>query len=129
VDQDKLFYEDIFDALRTVVRALGGTKTVGAMLRPEKPVIEAQAWLSNCLDKNRPEKLDPEQFLMILRKGRETECHAAMHFLCSEAGYAKPEALEPEDELAKMLREYLDIQRRAGQLQPAIEQARLKVAK
>lgn len=127
--QDRLFFEDINEALREVVNALGGPKAVGVKLWPEKSMEQAHTLLLNCFNPERRERLMPEQVVLLLRLGREAGCHSAMHYLCGETGYSKPEPLEPEDELARMLREYLDIQRRAANLQPAIEQARLKVAK
>ena len=127
--QERLFFEDVNEALREVVNALGGPKAVGLKLWPEKSVEQAHTLLLNCFNPERRERLTPEQVVLLLKLGRQAECHAAMHYLCGEVGYSKPAPLEPEDELAKLLREYLEIERRRGQLQPAIEQARLKVAR
>lgn len=127
--QERLFFEDVNEALRAVVNALGGPKSVGLRLWPEKSMDQAHTLLLNCFNPERRERLTPEQVVFLLRLGREAGCHAAMHYVCGEVGYAKPEPLEAEDELGRMLREYLEIERRRGQLLPRIEEARLRVAK
>lgn len=86
-DQERLFYEDMSDALRAVVAVLGGNKVVGAKLWPEKAADAAGRLLADCLNAAKPEKLSPDQVLLLLRWGREAGCHAAMHFICGEVGY------------------------------------------
>lgn len=86
-DQPQLFYEDISDALRAVVQALGGHKPVGVKLWPEKAADAAGRLLSDCLNTSKHEKLSPDQMLLLLRWGRECGCHAAMSFLAGETGY------------------------------------------
>lgn len=127
MNQPALFMTDIYDALGDVVRALGGPKKVGGELRPERPVDEAATWVKDCLNRNRREKFDPDQILWLLRRGREIGCHSAMQYVTAEAGYTMPQPVEPETELAKLLREYLDLQAKVGGLQPKIEEARAKL--
>lgn len=105
--QTTLFSEDIHDALKDVIRALGGTKSVGAQLRPEMTADSAGAWLKDCLNPERRERLDPEQVVWLLRKAREAGCHSAMHFLCDEAGYARAVPIDPKDEAAELQRQIL----------------------
>ena len=69
MSQSALFSEDIHDALRDVVRALGGVKDAGARLRPELPADAAGHWLKDCLNPERRHRLDPEQVLWLLREG------------------------------------------------------------
>jgi hypothetical protein len=109
MDQPKLFSEDIYDALGDVVRALGGTKAVGKLLRGDAmPADEAGRWVKDCLNPNRRERFDPDQVLFLLKKGKGIGCHSAMHFLCDEAGYARPAPLDPKDELAQLQRQFID---------------------
>lgn len=89
MDQLTLMHEDLYDALRDVVRALGGTKVVGPQIWPTKPPLEASRLLSDCLNRERREKLDPEQLLWLLRRGRQEGCHAAMDYFSDEAGYER----------------------------------------
>lgn len=125
--QQSLFYEDIFEALRTDVMALGGSKRVGAMLWPEKTVDKAAELLSNCLNRDRAEKLDLEQTLLIKRAAKEVGSYATLFFECDDAGFTRPHPIEPEDEAAKLQREFIEaakgMERLAGRierLQPAL---------
>lgn len=108
MSQNTLFSEDFNDALKDVVRALGGTKAVGVRLRPEMAADAAGAWLKDCLNPTRRERLDPEQVLWILREGRKAGCHSAMNFIADEAGYVRPAPLEPQDEAAQLQRAFID---------------------
>lgn len=101
-----LFHESLADALREVVQALGGTKAVGAMLRPERGADAAGRWVADCINAERAENFHPEHVLFLLRAGRAAGCHAAANYLMREAGYADPIPVEPEDELARAQREF-----------------------
>lgn len=95
--QEPLWFEDIYDALRHVVRASGGPKRVGSAIYPEKSAAKAAETLLACLNRDRAEKLDPEQVLLVLRIGREHGCHVAMHHMAEQCGYADPVPVEPRD--------------------------------
>jgi hypothetical protein len=126
-EQDRLFITDIYDALGDLVRALGGPKAVGLALKPEKTGEDAAGWVKDCLNRNRREKFDPEQILWLLRRGREVGCHEPINWICANAGYSAPEPKEPETELAKLLREYLEAETKRATLQPRIEELRTKL--
>lgn len=102
-----LFHESITDALREVVQALGGFKKVGGAMRPEKPVEEAARWLADCLNQDRREHFDPDQVLWLMRAGRLIGAHAAANYLMRESGYADPVPVDPEDERARLQREFI----------------------
>lgn len=108
MEQQRLIFDDVLDALGEVVRALGGAKAVGVAMRPELPMDQAAQWVRDCLNANRRERFDPSQVLWLLRKGRDTGCHAAMHFMADEAGYARPAPLDPKDELAELQRRFIE---------------------
>ena len=55
--QEPLFVETVNEALREIVKALGGAKKVAAQLRPQKTVDEAARWLLDCLNPERRERL------------------------------------------------------------------------
>ncbi len=104
--QDRLFYEDVNEALREVVQALGGAKKVGPLFWPEKSLEQAQQLLLACLNVERKERLTPEQVLLLLRWGRAADCHAGMQFLAQQAGYdVKP--VNPLDEQARLQRDFV----------------------
>ena len=122
MEQQALFHEDINDALRAVVKACGGTKQVATKLWPEKTMQDAQSYLNDCLNPARAAKLSPEQVLLLLKWGREADFHGAIEYICGEAGYSRPEPIEPEDELTKLLREYLGGKKRGNSLEAKIEE-------
>ena len=106
--QQPLFCEDIYEALRTIGQAYGGSKKMGNLLWPDKPIDKAAELWANCLNRSRNEKLDPEQVLLALKIGREINCHAGFEFFAKECNY-KYEAIEPEDEKAKLQREFIQM--------------------
>ncbi len=62
----------------------------------------------DCLNHDRRERFTPEQVLMLLRLGHQVGCHAAMVFMARDAGYSDPQPVEPEDEVARLQREYVE---------------------
>lgn len=123
----QLFYETIYDALGAVVSALGGPKKVGPMLWPEKTLDAAAQLLRDCLNPARKERFDPEQTLFLLKQGRAIGCHDAVNYLCAEAGYDAPRPVEPEDEMARLQREYVQAVKLLATLTPKIEEAKTKL--
>lgn len=101
--QPPLFVETIYDALKAVVAALGGPKTVGARLWPAKSVDDARKLLLDCLNADRPEKLDPEQVVLLFRLAREADFHVAKHWLDTETGYLPSQPADPHDEQARLV--------------------------
>lgn len=122
-DQQPLFSEDIYSALRVCVAALGGNKKVGSDLFPEKPVEKAAEHLSSCLSPDRREKLDLDQFMWILRKARSVNCHAALYFMCDDANYERPRPVEPEEELADLQRQLTATANNLSELMARFEKA------
>lgn len=115
--QPPLFVETVYDALKAIVAALGGPKTVGARLWPAKSVDDARKQLLDCLNPDRNEKLDPEQIVLILRLAREADFHLAKHWLDAETGYQPSAPADPADEQAKQI---AAIENAAQQLQRAM---------
>jgi hypothetical protein len=101
--QPPLFVETVYDALKAIVAALGGPKTVGARLWPAKSVDDARKLLLDCLNPDRSEKLDPEQVVMLFRLAREADFHLAKHWLDSETGYMPSTPCDPADEQARLV--------------------------
>ena len=116
-----LFFDGIEDALREVVRALGGPKVVGAKLWPEIEPDKAGRRLADCMNDSRREVLSPAQVLMILRLGRQCGAHAAINYIARECGYADPAPIEPEDEIARLQREFVEATKQLGALAVQIE--------
>lgn len=99
-------FEDIDDALRDVVRDLGGTKVVGHWLRPDLAPDQAGAWLKDCLNPERREKLSPRQVMAVLRRARDSGHHQLMEFMAADNGYAV-HPIDPRDELAELQRQFI----------------------
>jgi hypothetical protein len=121
-EQPPLFYESINDVLREIVHALGGTKKVGNLMRPQKTIDDAGRWVSDCLNPDRREKFDPDDTMWLLREARKVGCHAAINFICSDAGYSNPLPIEPEDELAQLQREFIESTKCLSRMASRIEQ-------
>lgn len=84
-------YEGIEDALKAAVQAIGGAKAVGVKLWPAKSIEDARALLLNCLNPDRPEKLDYSQIVFIFRCAKEHGFHAGFDYFSHDCGYeARP---------------------------------------
>lgn len=116
--QQTLFVEDIYEALRQGCIAIAvatGKKDaakkwatiVGSMLWPQKSPDDAGKLLANCLDKNRAEKLDPEQILWVVRESKRAGCHIPMAYICDETEYHRTTPIHPEDKQAELQREFI----------------------
>lgn len=103
----QLFHESWADALREVIATCGGAKQVAAKLWPEKTPDAAHRLLLDCLNETRPERLDPDRLRMVLRIGRDRNCHAAINWLMRDLGYEDVSVLEPADEMATLMRDYI----------------------
>lgn len=102
-EQPPLFVESIYDAMRAIVAHLGGPKAVGPLLWPAKSVDDARRVLLDCLNPDRAEKLDPEQFLMLFRLARASQFHVAKHWLDAECGYLPSVPADPQEEKARLI--------------------------
>jgi hypothetical protein len=106
--QPELIHESIEDALRDAVRSAGGSKKVGPMLWPAKPQKEAENRVNDCINPNRDDKFSLAELLFVLRLAREAGYHGAMQFIAAECGYRSPEPLEPQDEQARLMRDFIE---------------------
>jgi hypothetical protein len=118
---DDLMYDDELEALKDAVNRLGGSKTVGAVLWPEKTPDAASRYLLDALNPTRPERLNPGQVLLIMRMARETGFHNLAAYYMREAGYAPPVPVNPATEAELLIRgmEQLmgTVQQMAGRLE------------
>lgn len=118
--QDQLFHEDLTDALRHAIKALGGFEVVGHDLWPTKSAAAAGRLLSDCLNPERPAKLDVDDVVALLAMGRRRGVHCAMWQLCDDTGYTRPSIAPdrtPEQELAeKLVRQAAEFKQTADEL-------------
>lgn len=108
MDQPRLIYDDLNDALADLVRALGGPKAVGAKLRPELPIEQAANWIRDCLNATRRETFHPAQLILLLRMGREAGFHGAKQFLDDDTGYTRSQPLDPQDQVAELQKAFIE---------------------
>lgn len=107
-DQIPLFIEDLDEAVRATIQALGGFKKVGQMVKPDMSMDAASRWLMDCCNHDRPNKFALSELQLIAKLGRQVGCHAIATQICRDAGYSDPVPVEPEDEQAALRREYVE---------------------
>lgn len=125
--QMNLMHDSITDSIREVIMALGGFKKVGALMFPEALADHAAGKIRDCLNPDRRERFTPEQLLMIARMGRQAGCHALINYMAREAGYADPQPIDPEDEVARLQREFIEATRALSAMAARIEQINTNV--
>jgi len=101
-------FDGINEALVGAVKALGGSKAVGAQLWPDLAPDQAQRKLLDCLNPERPAHLTPEQTVLVLRLARRKGYHAAVGWLLDELGYAPTTPVEPVDQVAELQRQFIE---------------------
>jgi len=99
--------DDPHEALRVLVMRLGGVKRVAHRLWPDKPMEQAAILLNNCLNHDRPEKLDLNQLDWLIGEGRKANCHIVMQCFGLRHGY-HIDPIEPEEEMRRVQIEILD---------------------
>lgn len=121
--QQKLFEESLESAIKTDIAALGGAKVVGCRLWPEmddRPDAAAIK-LANCLNVDRKEKLDPKQVLWIKREAKKVGSFATVFYEMDDIGMSRPTPIEPEDEKAKLQREFITATQHMDQIMKRME--------
>lgn len=118
-----MFVDDLNDALRATINALGGMKAIGVELKPEKTAVDAGRWLADCLNADKRDRLAPDQVAFIRRKARAAGVHILAAFEMQDAGYAPPVAIEPEDERAKLHRDFVNAVEKLSRIQAELARA------
>lgn len=114
-------FESFNDALIECVKSAGGSKTVASILWPEKPIHQAQQLLLACLNIERPEKLNPEQALLIIKLAKDTGLHTGIEYICHTLSYTMPQPIQPDDEKAQLQREFIEAQKSFAALSKRME--------
>lgn len=122
MEKMSLFHDSITDAMRDVIMAAGGFKAVGSLMFPEAPIDHAAGKVRDCLNPDRREKFSPDQLMMIVRLGRQHGCHALVNYIAHGGVYADPVPVEPEDEVARLQREFIEATRSLSAMAQRIEQ-------
>ena len=106
-------FEDIYEALKATVAALGGTKQVASRMRPTLEPLKARSWLLNCLNHDHPMKFDPEEVQWIWRAGCDVGFHDGKHWADHDAHYEPSAPCSVEAQLADCMR-VIQSQRRSA---------------
>lgn len=106
--QVEMFYEDENDVLRATIQALGGFKTVGHRLWPDKTPDKAGEHLSNALNPSHLQKLSFSEGCTIIEWGRDENVHIAMAYLSNRWHYTPPQPIKPEDQKSQLQRDFID---------------------
>lgn len=126
--QLSLHHESISDALREVIHAIGGPKIVGERMFPDMPADHAASRIRDCLNADRRDRFTPDQVLMILRLGHQVRCHAGMVFMARELGYSDPVPVDPEDEVARLQRDFIEASKALVTMAGKIDQMQARVS-
>jgi hypothetical protein len=95
------FFDSPEDALKAAVQALGGAKTVGQQLWPDKTVDTAARLLLDCLNPSRAEKLELSQIMRILTLAHQEGYHTAAFWFTNQIGYdSRP--ITPAEEVDRL---------------------------
>jgi hypothetical protein len=100
-------YENIEDALRDAVRALGGTKAVGGKLFPSLPIEQAASRVADCLNVDRRQHFAPSEVCWLLRQARIAGHHETMVYIATVAGYEPPRPASDLEELAALQQAFI----------------------
>ena len=97
-------FEDIYDALKATVAALGGTKVVASKMRPTLDPLKARSWLLNCLNHDHPMKFDPEEVQWIWREGCRAGYYDGARWAHQDTDFLPGEPASVEAQLATVLK-------------------------
>jgi hypothetical protein len=123
----KLFYDDEFDALaQTIANSDKTFKQCACYLFPHLKQESAYARLKACLNPEKDERLTLGQIIAL---ARFCEAYDALHFMADELDHERPAKKAPEDELARLQREYINAVKALQSLTPKLEAAQTKLAR
>jgi len=115
----KLFYDDEFDALQqTIACSERSFKECATFLRPDLKPDSAYAWLKACTNPNGDQHLRFGQVISLARFCKRSE---ALFFMADELLHERPGALNPEDEKARIQREFAEA---VAKLEELVDQGR-----
>lgn len=121
MQQESLFHERIEDAIAAVADGIG-RKRLACELWPDKAERDAHNLFDACLNPERRERFSPSQLMFVAKKGRAAGLHAIVQYMARELGYTDPQPIEPEDERAKLQREFIASTRTLARMAERIEQ-------
>jgi len=101
MSQEKLWYEDEYEALQMMISSSGrSVKEVAAFLFPERKPESAYARLKACLN---PEKDERLTFGQIIAAMKFCERFDPLMYACDETLHARPDRKAPADEEVRLV--------------------------
>lgn len=99
--QTRLFYEDEFEAMASMIASSGKAhKECAAFLWPEMKLTSAIAKLHACLDRNGDERLKFGQVLALMNFCGHYD---PLYYACDELMHARPDRKAPRDDELKLM--------------------------
>lgn len=99
--QDKLFFEDEYEALNLMISNSGKTaKELAVFLFPHLKMDSAYARLKACLNSEKDERLT---FGQIIAAMKFCERYEPLMFACDETLHARPDRRAPKDEEVRLV--------------------------
>lgn len=99
--QQKLFYEDEFEALNLMVsNSARSHKDLAAFLFPHMRIESAYARLKACLNPEGDQRLN---FGQIVAAMKFCECYEPLMYACDETLHARPDRKAPADEEVRLM--------------------------
>ena len=118
----RLFYEDEFDAINDAITSSGkGYKAIAQQLWPAKKPESAYARLKSCLSVDGDQRLTFGEIILICKL---CDRYDPLLFMCDELAHERPKAVTKEEELAGLIRQYLEATKSVQKLGPVIERLR-----
>jgi hypothetical protein len=103
-------FDDIYDALKAIVDALGGAKKVGPRLRPG---FDGSAhWVLNCCNREHAQNFAPHHTVQLRAWACEIGYHDAKHWQDNREGYQPAVPLTIESQIAAILKHTANDRRR-----------------
>lgn len=120
----RLFYEDEFDSLATMIGASGKSiKECAHFLYPDMKQDSAYAKLKSQLDPNGDEELKFRQVIALMRFCQQYD---PLMYACDETLHARPDRKAPEDEEVRLVEVITNC---AGTMERAMKQIELLQAR
>jgi len=117
--QIPLFFDRVEGALEHLINVCGGRKKFAAEMWANMPARDAHNRLDACLNSERREKFSLHELILMLKRGRQVDCHIVMQFLAAECGY-RAEPIEPENERARLQREFVESVKRLDAIRESL---------
>lgn len=105
MQQNKLFFDTVYDAIGSDILDAGGYKVVAGKLWPSMKQASAYARLKSCIDEHKDEKLDPEEVHLIAKMAKVVTGSSNYLIYTGQECNCRYENVEPENELEQIERE------------------------